>query len=375
MTSLEKALGRLFIIGFPGTEPDRELRGILRECGPGGIILFKRNVESAAQVRRLTGTLQSANPHGPLLISIDQEGGRVWRLPEPFTRFPPLARIGRAGSERIARAAARVMAAELAAVGIHCNFSPVLDLNTNPDNPVIGDRSLGTDPVEVARLARAILRGFREQGVLGCGKHFPGHGDTDLDSHLELPTVPHDLERLSSREWEPYRLLIQDPRSRLDLVMTAHLLVPCLDPRRPATLSRAVLTRILRERLGYRGAIVTDDLEMGAITRHYEPQEAALLALEAGADLLLCCHTPSLLPRCLEALRRALRRGAISERRVRQALIRTERLRRRVFRGFPAVNRREVEFARIGCPEHRAVAEAVLAFAPPGPSDVRPALA
>ncbi len=359
MSSLEKNLGRLFIIGFQGTEPDEELRQIVRTCRPGGIILFKRNLENPEQVRRLTNELQSIDPGHPLVVSIDQEGGRVWRLPEGFTYFPELELIGRSGSERIARSASRVIARELAAAGIHCNFSPVLDLNTNPLNPIIGDRSLGTDPGEVARLARAILLSFREHGITGCGKHFPGHGDTDLDSHLELPMVRHPLERLLSVELAPYRTLLMAPGNPLELIMTAHLLVPSLDPERPATLSRTILKGLLRDRLGYRGLIITDDMEMGAITRNYAAPAACVQALQAGADLLLYCHTPSLLPLCLEAVRMAVKRGEISSRRLGRSLNRVEKFRKVLFRRFPSARTRERLFSRIGSPEHQAVADGV----------------
>ena len=358
----ETDLGQFFIIGFQGTSPDDELRTIIRTCRPSGIILFQRNLESPSQIRALTEELQSILPGHPLMISIDQEGGRVWRFPSEFTLFPEAECMGRSGLETLARSAARVMAMELSSVGIHCNFSPVLDLNTNPRNPVIGDRSLGTDPVTVARLARALLLGFRDYGITGCGKHFPGHGDTDLDSHLELPVLQHNRERLHSVELAPYRRLLEDPRTPLELIMTAHLLVPSLDPTYPATLSSKILRGLLRGAMGFRGLIVTDDMEMGAITRNYPPQEAAFLALHAGADLLLTCHTPSLLPLCMETLGRALEAGEIPPRRLRESSIRIQRFKTRLFRRFPSKRTRDILYSRIGSPGHRTVADRILSF-------------
>jgi beta-N-acetylhexosaminidase len=350
-------LGQLFIIGFHGSSADVELRNILRTCHPGGAILFKRNLQNPEQISALTAELQAILPKNPLMLCVDQEGGRVWRMPREFTFFPEAALIGRIGKETLARSVARVIAVELSAVGIHCNFSPVLDLNTRPSNPVIGDRSLGTDPLQVARLARAILLGFRENGISGCGKHFPGHGDTELDSHLELPTVHHDQERLEAVELAPYRWLLKDHKNPLEMIMTAHLMVPCLDPIRPATLSHTVLTGLLRQRLGFGGLIVTDDLEMGAISETYSPQQAALLALKAGADLLLYCHTPSHLPACLETVRRALDKGEISASRIRRSLARIRRFKKNLFRRFPSSKARQSLYPRIGCPEHRIVAD------------------
>jgi beta-N-acetylhexosaminidase len=359
---MAKELGQFFMIGFQGKSPDDELRHIIRTCRPSGIILFKRNLESPAQIRSLTDELQSILPGHPLLVSVDHEGGRVWRLPEEFTLFPEAECLGRSGSESLARSVARVMSMELSAVGIHCNFSPVLDLNTNPLNPVIGDRSMGTDPLMVARLARAMLLGFRDYGITGCGKHFPGHGDTDLDSHLELPSVRHPRERIHAVELAPYRWLLGDSRSPLDLIMTAHLLVHHLDPQYPATLSPKILRGLLRRTLGFRGLIVTDDMEMGAITRNYSPQEAALLALQAGADLLLYCHTPSLLPLCMETLGRSLDAGEIPFRRLRRSSIRIQSFKNRLLRRFPNGRVRTALYSRIGSPKHRAVADRLLSF-------------
>ncbi len=356
------ALGQLFIVGFDGTELNPDLRDLFRRYPPGGVILFKRNLEDPEQIDRLTRDLQSIEPSLPMLVCIDQEGGRVWRLPPAFTFFPEAQALGNAGVDALAYSAARVIAEELSAVGIHCNFAPVLDLHTNPNNPVIGDRSFGADPTSVTALARSILLSFRAHGIAGCGKHFPGHGDTDLDSHQTLPTVSMDEKRLSSVEMSPYRMLSRDRRRPLEMVMTAHVRYPGLDPQRPATLSRRILKGALRGQIGFQGLIVTDDLEMGAITERYAPEEAALLSFRAGADLLMFCHTPSLLPACIETLYGSLRRGETSCGRASRSLRRIGRFKARLRFRIPKESARRALFLRIGCDENRNIAEQVRTF-------------
>jgi beta-N-acetylhexosaminidase len=359
---LETALAQLFIVGFDGTELGRDLRDLFRHYPPGGVILFKRNLEDPDQIHRLTRELQEPVTPLPRLVCIDQEGGRVWRLPPAFTFFPEAQALGNSKADSLTHSAAKVIAEELAAVGIHCNFAPVLDLHTNPKNPVIGDRSFGSDPVAVTALARSVLLSFRAHGIAGCGKHFPGHGDTDLDSHETLPTVSMDRKRLSSVEMAPYRMLARDARRPLELVMTAHVRYPELDPRRPATLSRRILRGALRGQIGFDGLIVTDDLEMGAITETYGPDEAALLAFRAGADLLMFCHTPSHLPVCIETLYRSLKKGETSYGRVSRSLRRIERFKKRLRYRLPDASARSVLFRHIGCADHQRIAEHVGSF-------------
>ncbi len=359
---LKKALGQLFIVGFDGTVLSRDHRDLFLHYPPGGVILFKRNLADPEQIDRLTSDLQEGDGSPPTLVCIDQEGGRVWRLPSDFTFFPEARAIGKAGLDALAYSAAGVIAAELAAVGIHCNFAPVLDLDTNPRNPVIGDRSFGSDPVSVTDLARSVLLGFRAHGIVGCGKHFPGHGDTDLDSHETLPSVSLDAGRLSSVEMSPYRALTRDRRNPLELVMTAHVRYPALDPDRPATFSRRILRGALRGHIGFQGLIVTDDLEMGAVTERYGPEEASLRAFLAGADLLMLCHSPSRLPGCIETLYRSLLRGEISFGRASRSLQRVGRLKRRLRHRIPSRSARRALLRRIGCDPHRRIAEEVRTF-------------
>jgi beta-N-acetylhexosaminidase len=244
----------------------------------------------------------------PLLVGVDQEGGRVARLGEAWTIWPPLRAVGRAGSEELARRMGESLAAELSACGIRCNFAPVLDVDTNAGNPVIGDRSLGADPDVVGRLGAAMIRGLQEGRVAASAKHFPGHGDTDVDSHLDLPAVDHSLARLEDVELRPFRKAVE---AGVATVMTAHVLVREIDDRLPATLSPHVVRRLLREGMKYDGVVVSDDLEMKAVADRWSSGAAALLAARGGVDLLLVCRSHDAQVEAIEALVRAVETEAI----------------------------------------------------------------
>ena len=244
---LSKRVGSFFVVGFDGISMPASLKRLYQRRGLGGIILFDRNIESPGQLKGLTGQVQSLSPDGCLIISIDQEGGRFQRLRPPhFAALPPACEVG----IRSALDLGRKMGQELAALGINVDFAPVLDVNTNPDNPIIGERSFGSDPQLVAEVGRLFVKGLQEKGVLACGKHFPGHGDTDQDSHLTLPVVDHPMERLQEVELVPFRELIG---AGLRCLMTAHVLYPALDSEHPATFSSRTLIGLLRKELGFEG--------------------------------------------------------------------------------------------------------------------------
>src|SRR5215813_4510852 len=262
--SLRRQMGRLLIAGFNGNQIPVELRSIAREFGLGGVILFGRNIEAPEQVAELCYEAGRLVPDLPLWMSIDQEGGRVARLKAPFTEWPPMATLGRSGDPALAERFARALAAELKAVGVTLDYAPVLDVHTNPKNPVIGDRALAANAKDVARLGAAIVRTLQGEGIAACGKHFPGHGDTSTDSHHELPLVEHPPERLRETEFAPFRAAIE---AGVATIMTAHVLVPSLDEQRPATLSKTIVDGLLRRELGYQGVILSDDLEMKEIGR------------------------------------------------------------------------------------------------------------
>ena len=280
-------IGQFLIGSMPGTTIPVELRSLAREFDLGGVILFGRNIETPEQVAEVSAEAEALGRTMPAWVSVDQEGGRVARLKEPFTRWPPMATLGRAGkqSEALAKRFAKALAEELLAVGITLDYAPVLDIHTNPKNPVIGHRALAETADDVARLGAAIVRGLQENGVAACGKHFPGHGDTSVDSHLELPLVEHPPERLREVEFAPFRSAIE---AGVATIMTAHVLVPSLDEEVPATLSKRIVG-LLREELGYQGVILSDDLEMKAIAGRYAVPDAAVRAIASGCDGVLIC--------------------------------------------------------------------------------------
>jgi len=282
---LASTIGRLLVVGIPGMEVDAETRDALEDLCVGGVILFKRNVDSPKQIRELTRDLHKLGSRP--LISIDQEGGRVARLGAPFTELPAAAVVGRVGDVALARRLGEAIGRELASVGIDIDYAPVLDVHSNPDNPVIGDRSFASDPTKVARFGIAMMRGLHAGGVIACGKHFPGHGDTATDSHFDLPVVARSRTGLDRIELAPFRAAIA---AGIPMLMTAHVVYPALDKKRPATVSPAIIDRLLRKHMGFAGVVASDDLHMRAISGEHSIASAAVDSLGAGVDQLLVCH-------------------------------------------------------------------------------------
>jgi beta-N-acetylhexosaminidase len=357
LRDIRRHVGQLAFAGFAGLELPAELKGLAREFDLGGIILFARNVEAPEQVAELARAAQSLAGELPLWVSVDQEGGRVARLRSPFTEWPPMIALGRSNDEGLARRFAMALAAELAAVGITLDFAPVLDINTNPSNPVIGDRAIAERADVVARLGRRIIETLQAQGIAACGKHFPGHGDTSADSHKELPFVEHSPDRLRAVELVPFRAAIEAGVAGL---MTAHVIVASIDPDRPATLSRRLVHDLLRRELGFGGVIFTDDLDMQAIAAHHSPEAAAVGALVAGCDALLMCGPDvEKHARMLEAVIHAVEDEALSLRGIEDAFARHRRMKERFLAGTrPVVPPAGPELrAALGRDEHRAVAD------------------
>ncbi|MBQ27391.1 MAG: beta-N-acetylhexosaminidase [Nitrospiraceae bacterium] len=311
--NLKEKIGQLFILGFHGTTVSADLAHMLSSHKPGGVILFARNLADPIQVATLANELQSHSPATPLWISIDHEGGTVFRFQNGLTPLPASGELGRHNSEELVTSVASVGACELSAIGVNVNYAPVLDLNTNPDNPVIGERSFGADPEKVSRLGLAIIMAYHEQRIMACGKHFPGHGDTDADSHHELPVVSLSAERLRERECRPFHTLIT---KGLPAIMTAHVQYPQLDKHYPASLSRLIQTGLLREQLRFNGLIFSDDLEMSAIIDHTDICEAAIIAIEAGTDHLLICHDDKRQTAAMNAVYKAVTDGRIAMSRI-----------------------------------------------------------
>jgi beta-N-acetylhexosaminidase len=348
VTDLARAAARLLTVGFAGKGVDGEMARLL-EAGVGGAVLFSRNVGAPREVAELTAELKR-RATAPLLVAVDQEGGSVARLRAGFTPLPPLRALGDTGDPELARAVGRVVGAELRSVGIDWNFAPVLDVDTNPDNPVIGRRSLGRDPLRVAELGIAFARGLMDSGVAPCGKHFPGHGDTHQDSHHELPRLPHPLERLERVELVPFARAVA---AGLPALMTAHIVFEAIDSEQPASLSPRVIGGLLRGRLGFGGVVVTDDLDMKAIADHFSIEDVAVRALQAGVDALLVCLTPPLAWRAIDAIVRAVQSGELSEAALTSATSRLDAFAARFAR--PAQT--APDLGSLGSDAHRAVLE------------------
>ena len=353
-------IGQLLIGSFPAHDLSVELRALAREFDLGGIILFGRNIESPEQVSELAAEAELLGAEQPLWVSVDQEGGRVARLKAPFTVWPPMATLGRAGSEELAARFATALAAELTAIGVTLDYAPVLDIHTNPRNPVIGDRALAESAADVARLGRVVVRTLQASGLAACGKHFPGHGDTSTDSHDELPLVEHPPDRLRAVEFEPFRAAIDEG---VAFLMTAHVLVPALDEQRPATLSPAVVQHLLREELGFEGVILSDDLEMKAVSARHAVPDAAVAAVKAGCDgLLICSGNVDVQANALEALVKAVETGDIPQARLDDAERRLRRAKERFLSSRATRGRRRTWRQIVGCDAHRAVADEMAAF-------------
>jgi len=350
-------MGQLIIAGFNGQQIPAELRSLAREFSLGGVIFFARNVADPEQVAELAFDASRLVPELPVWVSVDQEGGRVARLKAPFTEWPPMATLGRSGDVRLAIRFARALAEELKAVGVTLDYTPVLDILTNPKNPVIGDRALGEKAEDVARLGSAIITTLQDEGLAACGKHFPGHGDTSTDSHFELPLVEHPLDRLRQVEFVPFRAAIA---AGVATMMTAHVFVPALDEKRPASLSKRIVGDLLRGELSYEGVILSDEHEMKAIANEYAVPAAAVLALEAGCDgVLICSGDHDTQAAAIEALVHAVEEDRLPLTRVDDALARQRRAKER-FLALPVAARplsgRALRSV-LGRDENRAVAE------------------
>jgi beta-N-acetylhexosaminidase len=343
---LRRTVAQLFVVGIPGPELDRPTREFLTEHPPGGICLFRRNVRSAGQLRRLAAALHGTGAGVPPFVSIDHEGGRVDRLPRPFTHFPPATAVGVHGV-RAAAAVGRAMGIDLRTAGIDIDFAPVLDVWTNPRNRVIGDRAFATEPERAARLALAFARGLQDAGVLACGKHFPGHGASTGDSHFVLPRVAHSRRTLRATELVPFVRWI---RAGFPALMTSHVVYPAYDRRRPATLSPRIARELLRRELGYRGLLFSDDLEMQAAAGRHPPGRLAMRALEAGCDMLLFCQSVDTARAAMLGVEQALAAGRLEARIVVEALARIHRLRAAIAR------LRGASSPRLGWPAHARLA-------------------
>ena len=348
--SRDSVLAR-FMLGFDGETLPAELAGYL-ERGLAGVVLYKRNFRSVEGLRELTAEIRRAAGR-PVLIGIDQEGGTRFALPEPFTAWPSAAELGRAHDIGLTEQVARAMAVELRVAGCNLNFAPMLDLNVNPESPVTKGRSFGADPRLVAKLGVAFDHGLRAGRVLSCAKHFPGHGDTLVDPHHDLPVFSGTMERLESAELVPFAAAVA---AGVPMVMTAHILLPKIDAECPASLSRKMLEGVLRRSLGFRGVILADDLGMGAIARRYGPGEAAIETLRAGTDIAMLCHDWRAVAPAIDAVRQAHEAGRFDAVESQASLKRIERACALAELPVP-----ESDLAVLACEEFRALAALIRA--------------
>ncbi len=340
-----------FMLGFDGDSLPGELAEYLAR-GLAGVVLYQRNFTSAQGLRDLALAIRQA-ARRPILIGIDQEGGTRFALREPFTMWPSAAELGRLGDVESVEKIARVMATELRAVGCNLNFAPMLDLHVNPESPVTRDRSFGSDPNLVARMGAAFDRGLRSGGVLSCAKHFPGHSDAVVDPHLDLPVFTGAMERLEAAELVPFAAAVA---AGVPLVMTAHILLPQIDPENPASLSRTMLDGVLRRRMRFNGVILADDLGMGAIAKRYAPGEAAVQTLRAGTDIAMLCHDWSAVAPAIASVRRAKQEGGFDEDEWRASV---DRIERACIQSDPPGPRPSIDI--LGCNEHQRLAEGIRA--------------
>ena len=343
---MRRGAGYLLAVGFDGTSlPDR-VRSLAEQSGLGGVVLFTRNCPSLEAVLSLTSEARRLDPD--LLVMVDHEGGRVHRLPAPFTRFPPAAAVGRSGEPRLAAAVARAMARELRAAGFDSGLSPVLDCLLDPGNTVIGDRAFGTAPDAVAALGVAFVEAMLPAGLVPVAKHFPGHGLTSVDSHLALPETSATLADLERGELVPFRAVLA---VGCPAVLVAHVRYHALDSENPASLSPEIVSGLLRRRLGFEGLILSDDVEMAAVAGTWGVAQAARRFLGAGGDLALICRSAEAQDQAVAKIGRDIELGLLDV-----AVV--ERRRRVIRRLIDAAGPRP-DLSVIGCAEHRALAEEV----------------
>jgi beta-N-acetylhexosaminidase len=327
MGELRDRIAQVVMMGISGPTPSKEEIALI-EQGVGGVILFERNCRNPAQVAELIKDLQAiARAKGlgiPLIIAIDQEHGPVTRIKEGITPLPSPGAMGTIGDPALVRRGSRIIGRELASIGITMNLAPVADILLYPENRVIGQRSFGADPRLVGEMVAATIEGLQGEGVAACAKHFPGHGATETDSHQALPTLERSREELERAELIPFE---RAARSGVAAIMTGHLLCPALDPDLPATLSPPIIQGLLRQGLGFEGALISDDLLMGALNQWGSIEERGVEALKAGVDCLLVGK--GTVQGLLEALGRGLATGEIPQERAEEAISRTVKLKER----------------------------------------------
>lgn len=323
--TIEEKVGQMVIVGVEGETFNPSIEKMIQDYHVGGFIFMGKSIKSTAQLLELVNSIKTANSKNKisLFLSIDQEGGRVDRMPKEFNRYPSNKEIGKINSEELSYNIGSTIAYEISSFGFNMDFAPVLDINSNPKNPVIGDRSFGTSPQLVKSLGIETMRGIQGGNIIPVVKHFPGHGDTSVDSHVGLPKVNKDLEQLNDFELIPFKEAI---KNNVDGVMIAHILLPKIDSKFPATLSSIIINDILREQLGYKGIVITDDMTMGAIAKNYKIGEAAVKSVAAGSDIILIAHDYKKGTEAITSIINAVNDGRITMERIDESLYRVLKL-------------------------------------------------
>lgn len=325
--NLEEKIGQMIFAGVSGTTMDAGAQKLINQLHVGGIIFYKNNFENPTQTVELVNGIKAENGSNiPLFLGVDQEGGRVTRLPGAITNFPPNKQIGEVNNSEFSYKIGRLLGFELKEFGLNLDFAPVLDINSNPNNPVIGDRSFGNNLEIVSKLGVETMKGIQSQNVIPTIKHFPGHGDTSVDSHLELPIVNKTLKELMKLELIPFKRAIDQGA---DVVMVAHMLIPELDKNNPASMSKMVMSDILRTQLGFTGVIIMDDMTMGAIVEHFDIGKAAVESVKAGSDIILVGHGYDNVDKIQSSLKDAIEKGEISQQRINESVERIIKLKRK----------------------------------------------
>jgi beta-N-acetylhexosaminidase len=324
--SLDEKIGQMMLAGIAGTTVDTNTQNLITNYKIGGIIFFKENLVNPQQTVQLLNQIKSNDLVLPLLLGVDQEGGRVTRLPGGIVNFPANKEIGAINNPQFSYKVGTILGKELKEFGFNLDFAPVLDVNSNPNNPVIGDRSFGNNSEIVSKLGIQTMKGIQSQNIITSIKHFPGHGDTSVDSHLELPIVNKSLKELKELELIPFERAIDNGA---DVVMAAHILLPKLDANSPASMSKTIMTDILRNQLRFSGVIITDDMTMNAITAHFGIGRAAVESVKSGSDIILVGHDYNKIVEVFSSLKTAVQKGEISDQKINDSVSRIIKLKRK----------------------------------------------
>ncbi|MFW5649109.1 MAG: beta-N-acetylhexosaminidase [Candidatus Alkaliphilus sp. MAG34] len=323
--TLEEKIGQILLVGMDGYDTDDNIVELMQSYHVGGIILYGKNVKDSKQLLSLINSLKNSNSSNkiPLFISVDEEGGSVSRNPREIKKLPTARSIGKTKDVGLAFKVGKLLGQTVGAFGYNMNFAPVLDIDSNPLNPVIGDRAFGQTAEIVSSMGIETLKGIKKEGVIPVVKHFPGHGDTAVDSHIGLPVVNHDLERIMNFEILPFKHAID---SGADAVMVAHILLSQMDQEYPASMSEIIITDTLRDKLNFQGVIITDDMTMGAIEKNYNIGDAAIQSVKAGADILLIGHEYEKSLTVLGAIKDEINKGNILMDRIDESVYRILKL-------------------------------------------------